>query len=395
MKKLMIGVVGFFLVFPVSLGTSRAAPKEFVVGCNFVLSGPGANMGITATRGLEHTVEVVNKEGFTVQGEKYILKPVIYDSKYAPAEAVLNLEKMMTQGIKFIYSQGSGVTVPLVEKTTAAKSMLISSCSGGRDFTDPKYPYSFRTLPCNETAFATYPWLVKAYPQVKAVGHVNPSDEAGYIESETRLKVAKNVGLKNVANEFFKRGATDFYPVATRVIATKPDLLDFGGTVGRDMGLLVKAFREVGYKGMFMIGYIDAGPFLQVAGAENAEGVILSNTVTDPTNPKQQEATDWWVKKYGAPVMGTFFHEWDTLFFLIEAVKKANSLDPVKVSEAFRTIRWDSLFGPLYIGMESYYGIKCTFCRSIPLGTVKNGKPAHLANVPWPSDEQIRILNAD
>jgi hypothetical protein len=56
-----------------------------------------------------------------VQGEKYIVKPVYYDRKYIPAEALLNLEKMITGGIKFVFSQGSGVTVPLVEKTTAAK----------------------------------------------------------------------------------------------------------------------------------------------------------------------------------------------------------------------------------------------------------------------------------
>ena len=76
MKKLMISLVGFFLVFSVFLGISQAAPKEFVVGCNFVLSGPGASGGIALQRAVEHATEMINKEGFTVQGEKYIVKPV-------------------------------------------------------------------------------------------------------------------------------------------------------------------------------------------------------------------------------------------------------------------------------------------------------------------------------
>jgi hypothetical protein len=86
---------------------------------------------------------------------------------------------------------------------------------------------------------------------------------------------------------------------------------------------------------------------------------------------------------------------WDPLFVLIEAVKKANSFDPVKVAEAFRTIRWDSVFGPMYVGMEAIYGLKSTFCRPIPMGIVKSGELKHFATLPWPSDEEIKKLNAD
>ena len=395
MKKIGISFVGFFLVFSAFLGISHGAPKEFVIGCNFVLSGPGASIGMGMQRAVDHGVEAINEKGFVVQGERYAVKPVYFDSKYLPAESVSNLERMLTQGIRFVYSTGSGVSVPLVEKTTAAKVLQMSACSGSHHLTGPKYPYSFRAVPCNEAAFAMYPWLVKEYPQIKNVAHVNPSDEAGFTESETRVKCAKNVGIKNVANEYFKRGATDFYPVATRVITTKPDFIDLGGTVGRDQGLLVKALREVGYKGMIAVSYTDPGPFVQVAGVENAEGVLLPNTVTEPTNPKQQELNDWYVKKFGPPVLGIFYDGSDPLFMLIEAVKKADSLDPVKVSEAFRTIQWDSIFGPMYVGMESLYGIKSTFCRPVPTGIIKKGKPTHLANLPWPSDDQVRKLNVD
>jgi len=394
MKKLISSLAGFFLVFVAFLGISQAAPKEFEVGCNFMLSGPAAFIGIATKQAVDHAAEVINKEGFIVQGEKYTVKPVYYDSKYIPAEAVLNLEKMLTGGIKFVFSQGSGVTVPLVEKTTAAKVFMMASCSGSHHLTSPKYPYSFRSLPCNEAAFAMYPWMVKAYPQIKNVAHVNPSDEAGYTESETRVKSAKNVGFKNVINEYFKRGATDFYPVATRIVASNPDFIDFGGTAGRDQGLLAKALRESGYKGIIAISYSDPGALIKVVGS-GAEGVLLPNTVAEPQDPKQQELHDWYVKKYGPPVPGILYEMWDPLFVLVEAVKKANSFDPVKVAEAFRTVRWNSVFGPLYVGMESLYGLKSTFCRPIPMGIVKSGELKHLATLPWPSDEEIRKLNAD
>jgi branched-chain amino acid transport system substrate-binding protein len=395
MKKLMFSLVGIFLFFSVFLGISGAAPKELVVGGNFPLSGPAATLGIAAQRGVERVVELINEKGFTVQGEQYILKVPILDNKYVPAESVSNLEKMLAQGIKVIYTIGGHTSTPLVEKTNAAKVLQLSVANAGHNLTNAKYPLSFRMFPCDEAAFGEYPWLAKQYAQIKNVAHVNPSDEPGFVESKTRMKCAKNLGFKNVINEYFKRGATDFYPLATRVLATKPDLIDMGATVGRDQALCVKALRELGYKGLITIHYVDPSAFIQIAGADAAEGVLIPNSISEPTNAKQKDVFDWYRNKFGGPAPGTLMDAYDTLFLLVEAVKKANSVDPVKVAEALRTVRWDSLFGELYMGLESVYGIKCSACRPIPIGLVKGGKATHLTTVPWPSDEEIRKLNAD
>jgi branched-chain amino acid transport system substrate-binding protein len=133
----MISLAVLLLVFSVLFGPSPSASKDFVVGCNLPLSGPAADGGISVQRAIERATEIINKEGFIVQGEKYIVKPVFYDSKYVPAESALNLEKMLSGGIKFIYSMGSGVTVPLVEKTTAAKVFMMAACSGSGNLTNP------------------------------------------------------------------------------------------------------------------------------------------------------------------------------------------------------------------------------------------------------------------
>jgi branched-chain amino acid transport system substrate-binding protein len=395
MKKLMMNLVGVFLVFSVFLGTSEAAEKELVVGGNFPLSGPAATLGIGSQRAVDRVVELINEKGFTVQGEKYVLKVPIYDSKYVPAESVSNLEKMLVQGIKYIYTSGGQTSTPLVEKTNAAKVLQLTCANAGHHLTNPKYPLSFRVLPCDEAAFSEYPWLAKNRSQIKNVAHVNPSDEPGFMESKTRMKCAKNLGFKNVINEYFKRGATDFYPVATRVLATKPDLIDLGATVGRDQGLCVKALREQGYKGLITIHYVDPSAFVQIAGPDAAEGVLIPNSITEPTNPKQKAVFDWYQNKYGGPAPGVCTDFWDPLFVFIEAVKKANSVDPVKVAEALRTVRWDSLYGEMYVGMESVYGLKCSFCRPVPIGIVKGGKATHLTTMRWPPDEEIKKLNAD
>src|ERR1700733_3546111 len=177
----------------------------------------------------------------------------------------------------------------------------MSAASGKSHLTAPQFPYSFRVQPTNETAYAVYPWLKSTFPNVKRVAHMNPSDEAGFTESEDRRMIAERNGFTNVGNEYFKRGSTDMYPVATRLVGFTPDLIDFGGTIGRDQGLAAKALRELGYTGRIMLGYSDAKSFVDIAGKDAAEGTILFDTLAAPQNPAEKEFNDWWLAKYGPP----------------------------------------------------------------------------------------------
>ncbi len=363
---------------------AHAEAKEVVVGVSIPLTGPGAATGITTQRTLEHAAELINADGIQVGSDRYTLRLSFYDNKYVPAEAVTVVEKLLADGVRFLISLGSGNSVPVVAKTTAVRCLQLSYASGKGHLTAPEFPLSFRVAPTNETAYAVYPWLRTTYKDVQKVGHMNPSDEAGFTESEDRRMIAEKNGFTNVANEYFKRGSTDFYPVATRLVAANPDLIDFGGTIGRDQSLGCKALRELGYKGKIMLGYSDAKSFVEVAGADAAEGTLLFDTLVDPQNPQQKELQEWWLKKYGPPFPTFAFSVWDTPFILAMGMKKAQSADPVKIADALRGAHWDGLYGPEAFGMKSVYGIDTTITRAIPMAEIKGGNPTQLAVVTWP-----------
>ena len=364
---------------------SAAADKTIVLGCSIPLSGPAAPTGITTQRTIEHAVELINARGIMVGADRYTIVPEFYDNKYIPAEAVTVVEKMLADNVKFLFSSGSGNSVPVVGKTTEAKVLQLSGASGKEHLTGPKFPYSFRVQPTNETAYAVYPWVKTAFPGVKRVAHMNPSDEAGFTESEDRRMIAAKNGFTNVGNEYFKRGSTDMYPVATRLVGFNPDLIDFGGTIGRDQGLACKALRELGYKGHILLGYSDAKSFVEIAGPDAAEGALLFDTLAEPQTPEQHEIYDWWIKKYGAPFPSYVFLMWDWPFILADGIRKAQSVDPVAVAAALRTVVHHGIFGEERFGMKSVYGIDCSLTRQIPMSIVKNGKPAWLATIDWPA----------
>lgn len=364
----------------------RADETQIVLGCSLPLSGPAAAQGITAQRTIEHALEVINKDGIQIGSDRYVIRGAYYDNKYVPAEAVTVVEKMLADGVRYVFSSGSGNSVPVVEKTTAVKAIQLSGASGKNHLTAPQFPYSFRTSPTNETAFAVYPWLPTKYPEIKKIAHMNPSDEAGFTESEDRRMLSTRNGYNIVANEFFKRGSTDFYPVATRLAAAEPDLIDFGGTIGRDQGLAVKALRELGYKGFILLGYADVKPFVEIAGRDAAEGTLMFDTLAAPFNEAQKELWDWWVQKYGPPFPPYACTVWDAPMVLAEGMRRAKSIDPVKVADVLRGMSWTGLYGDERFGMKSIYGIDTTMTRVIPMAQIKNGVPAQLAIIPWPKD---------
>jgi len=374
--------------FATTLGSrpARAADKELQIAVSLPLTGPGAATGITTQRTLERGAEVINGEGIEVGSDRYMLRFAFYDNKYVPAEAVTVVEKVLADGVRYLISLGSGNSVPVVAKTNAVKALQLSYASGKGHLTAPEFPLSFRVAPTNETAWAVYPWLKANFKDVKKVGHMNPSDEAGFTESEDRRMIAEKNGFTNTVNEYFKRGSTDFYPVATRLVGANPDLIDFGGTIGRDQSLGCKALRELGYKGIIMLGYSDVKSFVEVATPAAAEGTLLFDTLVDPQNQAQRDLQDWWMKKYGPPFPTFAYTVWDTPFMLAAGIRKAGSVDPVKVADAMRGMSWDWLYGPAKFGMKSVYGIDTTITRRIPMAQIKNGKPVQIAVVDWPAD---------
>src|ERR1700709_1433623 len=149
---LALGPAGFAASMGVRV--SQAADKTIILGCSLPLSGPAAPTGITTQRTVEHAFELINAKGIMIGTDRYTVVTQFYDNKYIPAEAVSVVEKMLADGVRFLFSTGSGNSVPVVEKTTAAKVLQLSGASGKDHLTGPKFPYSFRVHPPNETDYA-------------------------------------------------------------------------------------------------------------------------------------------------------------------------------------------------------------------------------------------------
>lgn len=94
--------------------------------------------------------------------------------------------------------------------------------------------------------------------------------------------VQESLGDALVDSDQISVGQTDMSAVVTKVQASGADAVFYGGYY-TEAGLLAKALRQGGFKGTFMSGDGSEDPsFVKVAGADAAEGAVLSAPAGPP-----------------------------------------------------------------------------------------------------------------
>lgn len=117
-------------------------------------------------------------------------------------------------------------------------------------------------------------------------------------------KTAKEIGLTVLGQEGIDTKATDYSAQATKIASQNPDLFFFGGVTSSHAGLVWKALRAAGYKGIMM------GPdglmtedFIKEAGADG-EGTYITFagipvSELDKISPEGKVWHEEYVKKFG------------------------------------------------------------------------------------------------
>ncbi|MBL8343993.1 MAG: ABC transporter substrate-binding protein [Rubrivivax sp.] len=78
------------------------------------LSGGGATIGEHGLKHLQYLVEVINARGGVLGGQK--LEAVAYDNKGSPQESLVQVQKAIDAGVRFItQGNGSGAAIAISE----------------------------------------------------------------------------------------------------------------------------------------------------------------------------------------------------------------------------------------------------------------------------------------
>ena len=292
------------------------------------LTGSIAHLGKDDENGVALAVAQANAQKLTIDGKPVTFQMQSEDDQADPKVGTTVAQKLVDAKVAAVIGHlNSGVSIPASEVYSKAGIPMISGSATNPALTERGLKTVFRTVGRDDQqgpAIAAY-----IAGELKGARAAIVDDKTAYgeglaVEVERALKAA---GVQIVARERTTDKDTDFKAVLTKIKARNPDVVFHGG-MDATGGLMLKQARELGIKAHFTFGDgACTDEMAQLAGPAG-EGLACSQAGL-PAAAASREFLEAFNKKYGPTKLYAPFY-YDATNVVIEAMRKADSTDPVK-----------------------------------------------------------------
>jgi len=403
-------------------------PKGETINIGFLcaLSGPDAGWGLPGLTGNNIWIDAVNKTGgLLVGGKRYPLKMYTFDDEATASKALQGARQLVLEhNVKFISAIGgdaANATAPFLTKHKVVYASLVpTDCH-------PDRPYVVAggdiTPQCNmfnalmaKMVLPSEKELGRPLTYALATQDCIMSRQVGAWE----IGAAKAMGFNIVYEEFFSVDTTDFAPIVTAIMATKPDVISLCEAWPEYQTMMWEQLYLQGYKGVVVQNYADWETNLTKIPAEYAAarfGIDSFPLMDDPwwgETSWQNSFTRVWNKRYGpgAPkdvkrrMTGI---DWDHMIWLIPwciGAQVAGEETPGKwpsndaILAALRKLpSFPTILGPGHMSGKEMFGIDNMIEEPVPmcmfnLEAKDKRIVAHLNFEPWYANIKNVVLKA-
>jgi branched-chain amino acid transport system substrate-binding protein len=365
-------------------GSTLAGEKTLKVGIIMPLSGPISTVGMAWVRGFELYFNKVNAAGgVKIGNDTYLFDVIAEDSKVNPEAAGTAAKKLVFQDkASFVFGEILEQDTQAIYDVTLPNKVLhlitwINVPWHPADVSADK-PLCVRPMISPQDSHRpVLEYLLKAYSNTKTLALVIPDIAVGTLDKDFKSAAAE-LGIKVVGSEIWSFGTTDFVPVYTKVLAYKADAICTLSSAQAHYQLM--SARQLGFAGPF-VSTSPLGPdvFLAVAGREACNNLICAGWNPAKATGALKEVVKSWQAKYGAePFISDSAFAWDEAWILVQALEKAQSVDPETVIAAFDSMTSPGSlktgFGPAHMGGLKTYGVNRVLVRPIPVSYLMDGQ---------------------
>jgi branched-chain amino acid transport system substrate-binding protein len=304
------------------------------------LSGGGASIGEVGLKTFQYLADSVNANGGVV-GHK--LEIVAYDNKLNAQETLLQVQKAIDSGVRFI-TQGNGSAFAAAiedfvtkynERNPGKEVLFFNYAAVDPVLTNDKCSYwHFRWDANSDIKMAALTNYMKTRSNVKKVYLINQDYSFGQSvrKGAREMLGAKRPDVEIVGDEVHPLlKVTDFSPYIAKIKASGADSV-ITGNWGQDFALLLKAAADAGLQVDWYTYYAGGtgGP-TAIKQANLADRVyqISEGLPNEPYAPAQE-----FEKAFRAKTGVSLFYPRavNEIGMFVKAAKEANSVDPVKVA---------------------------------------------------------------
>ncbi len=304
------------------------------------LSGGGASIGEMGLKEFNFLAEVTNANG-GILGHKLEIVP--YDNKLNAQETLVQVQKAIDSGIRFI-TQGNGSAFAAAiedfvqkynERNPGKEVLYFNYAAVDPVLTNDKCSYwHFRWDANSDIKMSALTNYMKTRTNIKKVYLINQDYSFGQaVRKEARAMLnAKRPDIQIVGDEVHPLlKVTDFSPYIAKINASGADSV-ITGNWGQDFALLLKAAADAGLQVDWYTYYAGGtgGPTaVKQANLPDRVFAIAEGVANEPYAPAQE-----FEKAFRAKAGVTLFYPRavNEIRMFVKAAQEANSLEPVKIA---------------------------------------------------------------
>jgi branched-chain amino acid transport system substrate-binding protein len=363
---------------------ATAAEKTLKVGFLAPLTGEVAGWGLPGRDGCLIWADWVNAAGgIKVGADSYKVEIASYDDEYAPDKALLGAKKLVLEdGVKIVLMLGGdpwpGVQPFMNEQKMLCTTLLPSDLS-------PDTPYLLAPCEVHPIYNVTgVEWLAANRPEAKTAAIVAQEDALGLPSVATYRAAFEAAGIEVVHEKFFDIATTDFAPIVTAMLASKPEIICFDTAYPDYVNLLCEQAFHQGFKGNIVSCTMDNYPqIIEKTSKEFMEGVVFQFPDFDDPALEQAGINFKNANAFFAEFTKRFAGTWTAVSWeyasILElwkaAVEKAGSVEPLPVLEAMKAGgRAPHIFGDAQWWGKELFGIDNALVGNWPVVRITDGK---------------------
>jgi branched-chain amino acid transport system substrate-binding protein len=307
-------------------------PPELAIKIGHVapLTGNIAHLGKDNEYGARLAVEEINAKGVMIEGKKLKIELVGEDDQADPKTGTVVAQKLVDAKVNGVVGHlNSGTTIPASKIYADAGIPQISPSATNPSYTQQGFKTAFRVMANDVQQGKAIGEFAVQKLGAKTVAIIDDRTAYGQGLADEVEKAAKEAGAKVVSREFTKNDATDFKAILTKIKGKKPDAVFYGG-MDAQAGPMAKQMKQLGIKTKFLSGDGGCTPeFIKLAG-DAAEGFYCSQAGLPLERMNDKGFAERFKKRFNVDVQIYSPYSYDAVGVMVDAMKRANSVDPAK-----------------------------------------------------------------
>jgi branched-chain amino acid transport system substrate-binding protein len=344
--KVLAAAISILLV-----SATQAQTVTVRIGHVAPMTGGIAHLGKDNEAGARLAISDLNKGNLRIGGKAVKFELLSEDDGADPKQGTAAAQKLVDAKVAGVIGHlNSGTTIPASKIYSDAGIPQISPSATNPKYTLQGYKTAFRVVANDARLGGTLGRYAVNDLKGKTVAIIDDRTAYGQGVADEFEKGVKAAGGKVVGREYTTDKASDFMAILTTIKGKKPDVLFYGG-MDAVAGPMMRQVKQLGIQAKFMGGDGICTTELPRLAGDAIESIMVfcaeAGGVSGKYIEKDKAFRARFEKEMKAEVKLYSPYVYDATMVLVEAMKRADSIDPKAYLPELAKIRYDGVTGPI------------------------------------------------